>query len=471
MMKNICSALFLVFSVFYSCTNNFEEINTNKNYPVEVNPENILPTAIFNIANSNVTNAYDLGEVVSQYGARYEYTNTDLYNWTPNSANWFYLWLQNITDLKNKADKEQNPNYKAIGLILESYMISVMTDSYGPIPYSQANKGILGINKPKYDSQEEIYTKIFTNLETANSIISTATVRGDIMFKGDMNKWKRFSNSLYLRLLLRVSNKINVSTKLQQIVNNPGLYPLISSNNENAIYNYSGSFPDISPVTDGNGRIYEYHIVVPTTTMLNELTSKNDTRIDVWFEPKKNIAGNWVGLMPGLPLDQIGEETDYARKKDDFFSIRSKINAVFITYSEVNFLLAEARHRNLIMINSAKFYYDLAVTASFAQWGATIPPSFLSTLAPFSETNLFTQKWLSLYHNNLEAWFDWKRTGQPSFLKAGPATRNNNLIPRKLLIPDTEQSLNSENYLQAIRSIEGNGIKENINSKVWWDKF
>jgi hypothetical protein len=467
-MKSLIKILSLIL-IFSSCTKDFEELNTNHNSPTDVSPQNLLPTVIFNIANSNVSTAYDFGEVISQYGARYEYISKDLYIWNSSSSFWFYSWLQNISDIKAKAKLSGNENYEAIALILESYMIAISTDAYGPVPYSEANKGEEGLYSPKYDSQQEVYNKIFENLESANKIINEEDkVKGDILYNGNMSKWRKFANSLYIRYLVRISNKTDVTSKLQQIVGNPSTYPLFTSNADNATYYYSGSFPNISPVTDGNGREYEYHIVVPSTTIIEQLKATGDPRLDQWFDPKDDVQGNWIGLQPGLPIDKIGEPTDYCRRADEYFYKTNKISSLLMTYSELNFLLAEARMRNLINSESTQHFYNKGVEASFEQWGVEMPTDFLNTSAPFSEANLFTQKWLALYHVNCEAWFDWKRTGKPAFLKAGPGTQNDGKIPKRLIYPTEEQSLNKINYDSAIQSIGGS---DNINAKIWWDNF
>lgn len=460
----------LLLCVSISCTDNFEEINTNKNQPTLAQPKTLLPNIIFNLANENVSNAFDFGDIVAQYGGNYEYNQLDVYNWGADGRFWDnYKWLNDINDIKKQAVASNNKNYEAISLILESYVISIITDSYGNVPYSEASRGEEGILKPIYDSQEQIYTKIFENLTKANSIIQTATpVEGDILFNGSMLKWKKFCNSLHIRLLMRVSNKMAVNTKLNDIVSNPATYPLFESNTDNADYKYSGIFPNISPMSNGINRLYGYNIVMPSTHLVNTLINNSDPRLKEWIDP---IAGttNQKGVQPGLPLDQIGEPTKYSRRTEDYFYTKTKITSLFMTYSELNFLLAEARQRNIISTGTAQGYYNTAVQASFTQWNVTMPANYLTVIAPYSPTNdvLYTQKWLALYHTGVEAWFDWKRTGKPSFIQAGPGAKNNGKVPRRIMYPSIEQSINAENNTAAMQKIGG----DNINVKVWWDNF
>tara|TARA_R110000868_G_scaffold44106_1_gene147690 strand:- start:551 stop:1978 length:1428 start_codon:yes stop_codon:yes gene_type:complete len=459
----------LLLCVGISCTDGFEEINTNKNQPTASQPKQLLPNVIFKLANSNVSNSYDFGDIVAQYGGNYEYNELDIYNWGADNRFWgMYKWLNDIYDIKKQAIALNDKNYEAISLVLETYTMSLITDTYGYAPYIEAAKGEEGILKPKYDSQEDIYTQLLLNLDKANAIIDTKTkVEGDLLFGGDMLKWKKFCNSLHIRLLMRISNKVNVSIKLNEIITKPTEYPLFQSNTDNANYVYSGSFPNISPMSDGINRLYGYNIVVPSTNLVNTLIANNDPRLKEWIDP---IAGttNHLGLQPGLALDQIGEPTKYSRRAEDYFYTKTKISSIFMTYSELNFLLAEASQRNLIP-GSAKMYYDTAVEASFKQWNVIMPTDYLTTTAPYSATSevLFTQKWLALYHTGVEAWLDWKRTGKPSFIKAGPGSKNNGKVPRRIMYPSLEQSVNGENNSAALQKMGS----DDINVKVWWDNF
>lgn len=456
--------------VTVSCTNQFEEINTNKNQPTAAQPKMLLPNVLFNLANNNVLNSYDFGDIIAQYAGNYQYNQLDIYNWGSDDRFWtMYKYLKDINDIKKQATDSGDKNYQAIALILESQLISVMTDAYGDVPYSEASKGEQGILKPVYDSQEQIYTTIFNNLTTANSIIQTSTtVSGDLLYNGDMNKWKKYANALHLRLLMRVSNKIDVTAKINEIVSAPAVYPLFSSNADNAVYKYSGNFPNISPRSNGIGRLYEYVIAMPTTNLVNTLINNNDPRLAEWIDP---IAGttNQLGVQPGLAFDQIGPATKYSRRSEAAFNNSTKIAAIFMTYSELNFILAEAKQRNLITAGTAKGYYDAAVQASFDQWNVVMPVTYLTVTAPYNPTNdvLYTQKWLALYHTGIESWIDWKRTGKPSFIKAGPGALNNGKVPRRLLYPSIEQSINAENNSTAALKMGGN----TINAKAWWDNF
>ncbi len=456
--------------VFSACTEGFENINTNPNNPEEASENLLLPTVIFDVTNTMVNESYNFGDIIAQYGARYEFNDLDIYRWQSDDRFWspMYTILQNIKDIKNIADANGNANYKAVALILESYIYSVITDAYGDAPMSEANRAEEGIIAPVYDKQEAIYTKLFENLEKANEIIKMSeTISGDLLYNGNMLAWKKFANSLRLRLLMRISTVKNVSAELSSILNNSTKYPIFESNADNAIYEYSGSLPNISQVAlPGGGRDYDYYLLIPTNHFINLLNTNNDPRLNLWVSPKEGTNDKTIGVTPGQSLSDIGRPADFSRRATAFYESATLIQGIFMTYSEVNFLLSEASEKGLISNNTAKNYYDMGVTASFEQWKVPMPSDFLSVTIPYDATTdlLYEQKWLALYHTGIESWFDWKRTKKPSFIKAGSGNINGDKVPVRLKYPSLEQSVNKTNYDAASSAMGG----DEINASSWW---
>ncbi|WP_106793307.1 SusD/RagB family nutrient-binding outer membrane lipoprotein [Aquimarina sp. Aq78] len=467
-MKKIVYLLTLI--ILGACTDQFEELNTNPNDPVTASENLLLPTVLFDLSNITVNQTYGFGDVIGQYTGNYEFNDIDIYRWQADDRFWspMYRILQDISDLKVIAEENNNENYKAIALILEAYIYSVITDAYGDAPMTEANRTIEGITTPVYDKQEDIYAAIFSKLEEANTIADVSeTIKGDIVYNGDLGKWKKFANSLRLRLLMRISGVQNVSSDMNSIINNPDTYPVFTSNDDNAIYKYSGVVPDVSNVSQaGGGRDYEYFLRIPTAHFLGLLDTNNDPRLNLWINPKEGTDDRTLGIIPGQPLGEIGRPADFSRKAVEFFEEAERIQGIFMTYSELNFILAEAKEKTMISAGTAKGYYDIAVQSSFDQWGVTIPVDFLTTAVPYdnSTDRLYEQKWLALYHTGVEPWFDWKRTGKPSFIKAGSGNLNNDMVPIRLRYPSLEQSVNASNYEQASAAMGG----DNINASSWW---
>ena len=469
--------IIVIFTLFITCTNDFEEINTNNNNPITASEDLLLPTVLLDLANLTVNQTYLFGEITGQYGARYQFNDIDLYQWGADDRFWspLYSMLQDLKDIESLAKANGNPNYEAIAKILKSFIFSTITDAYGDVPMSEANKADEGILSPVYDSQEMIYDNLLLLLEEANSLIDlNITINGDRLYDGDMMKWKKFANSLRLRMLLRISNVRNVSMAMAEIVGNPSTYPVFETVNDDAAYQFSGVLPDVPIISEpGGGREFEYFLLIPTTHFINLLNQNNDPRLELWVSPRDCdlsdpgcVQDRTQGVAPGLLIGDIGDPSNYSRRAVEFFKSATLIKGIFMTYSELNFILAEARENGIISTGSAQDYYNKGVMASFAQWGVTMPGDFLSTTVPYdnSTQRLYEQKWLALYHTGSETWYDWKRTGKPDFIQAGPATVNGGKVPVRLMYPSLEQSLNATNYNAAVSLMGG----DNINASSWW---
>ncbi len=468
------SYFFLIIGLFSltACTDGFEETNANPNEPTSVGGDLLLRSVTFDIANVLVNETYGFNDIVAQYTANYEYNQLDIYNWTSDSRFWgLYQVLQNIKDIKQYGVDNALPNYEAVALIWETYCFSILTDAYGDVPFSAANQAEAGIYSPQYGAQSDIYAQLFDNLVRANSIIDeSSSLSGDILYDGDMGKWRKFANSLRVRLLMRVSEVQDVSATLQAIVDAPDEFPVFESNDDNAIYYYSGVITNISPYSSGVAREYEYYLGVPTTHFIDALEQNDDPRIHEWLDYHEAEDGtlSYIGVAPCQDQGDIARPVDYCSKAASYFAEPSKINGILMTASELNFLLAEAAAKGIIA-KDAKALYDNAVGLSFDQWGVQMPADFLTAKAPYEAgnlDNLYTQKWLALYHCGMESWFDWKRTGQPDFIQAGPGNVNNGLVPVRLMYPSLEQSVNAANYQAASQRIGG----DNVNTRVWWDR-
>lgn len=145
------------------------------------------------------------------------------------------------------AEKEENTNAQAIALTMKALYLSNMTDLFGDMPFKEAFKGIdENIMQPKFDDQKVIYDSLLMDLERANTLYtktSTIDAKRDLLYNGDVTKWRKFTNSLYLRLLMRVSNRrdMNSAERIKTVFENPSQYPIFESNDDNATLKYSGT--------------------------------------------------------------------------------------------------------------------------------------------------------------------------------------------------------------------------------------
>jgi len=255
-------------------------------------------------------------------------------------------------------------------------------------------------------------------------------------------------------MLWRSSNAQDNAAVINTIVSNPDSNPLITATADNAAYYYSGNLPDSNPQAASRGRAYDFYLGIPTTHIINHLQNNNDPRIEAWFDPIPGTS-DFLGTAPGQNLGDIGRPGDFASKDATFFDIDSKLPAVFITASEVQFILAEMAQAGVISGDAATFYND-AVSRSFEQWGVEMPTDFLTATAPYDANT----EVLELFKNGLGSTVARYRVGW------------NGNVPDCLHLfkPDrvrsiTDKFLSDSYYTDAASRIGG----DNINSRVWWD--
>ncbi len=485
-LKSLTILGFLAFSA--SCTKDFDEINTNPNAPTAVNSGLLLPQIQRDMMNTLLGETWGIGNIVIQHTAKNQFVNEDRYLWGELNGIWNNVY-DNARDLKiiiQQSEANGENNYKAVALIMKSWMFSLATDAYGDVPYSEAISAKEGQNFPKYDAQEDIYAGILSDLKTANDLLGTSSeaIAGDVIFKGDyatsIAKWKKLSNSLRIRALMRISRKRDVSAELRAIVENPAAYPIFESNADNAVYTYATSSPDQFPLF--SSRIGSFNEFRASKTLLDTLQTLADPRMKVFFRgtPETENSANpvFAGIPNGLndvdALQYNGGPQFQSRIGSTYFELANTPNGlsiakgVIMTYAELQFLLAEAAEKGLIS-GDAKAYYENGVNGSFQFYGLTTPAGYLNlqetAYAGTQQEKLAKigfQKWISLYFQGLEAWFDWRRTGIPA-LTPGISNQNNNLIPVRFRYPIIEQALNAESRKAAV---DRQG-PDDLNTKMW----
>jgi Starch-binding associating with outer membrane len=250
-----------------ACTRNFEEINTDPNRPEQVNPGVILGQLQYRIVNSSVTAARNLTHELMQVDAPRASTSglgVHRYVINPGAGVWssFYQHLTDIEDIYAIAGRQNEKNYQAIALVYKSWAYSILTDLYGDIPYFEAIKATEGNFKPRFDKQKDIYIQILKDLETANNLFDDTkalTFGGDLVYNANVlttgknigvQRWRKFANSLRLRLLLRLSKRdgeLNIKEQITAILADPVKNPVFTANADDAIFRYPGTFPFFNP--------------------------------------------------------------------------------------------------------------------------------------------------------------------------------------------------------------------------------
>jgi Starch-binding associating with outer membrane len=468
--------------------NDLDEVNLNPNGPTAelITPNLLLPAIERDFVNAYVDEAWVIGNTVMQYTAKTVTTTIDRYTWGDRTAIWdgAYDNLRELTFLLESPTV--NDTYKGIALVFRAWMFSLLTDCHGDVPYSEAIKGKEGLVFPRYDRQEAIYQGLLADLALANSMFAKGTaVSGDIIYNGDPAKWRKLANSLRLRLLLRLSDRLAVATLMQEILSDPATYPIFTGNADNATYSYLDKAPDQFPLINRNvGSFNEWRA---GKTLVDTLVSYNDPRLTVFFRPTPatertpaTTDDQYVGIPNGMSdgnANKYNGGPDHQSRINAFFyegagSVKGRqiAKGVIMTYAELQFILAEAAERNLVT-GAGETYYTQGIEASFDFYGLALPASYpVQPNVQYGGSSvekirkIMTQKWISLFYQGFEAWSDWRRTGLPA-LSPGVDNQNNNKIPVRFVYPGSEYSLNKQQVEDAVKQ---QGI-DDLNTRVWWD--
>ncbi|MBK8954560.1 MAG: SusD/RagB family nutrient-binding outer membrane lipoprotein [Saprospiraceae bacterium] len=486
-MKKIFFYNFLVICalLFVGCTDEFEEINTNNNSPVRVTPQLLLPDIQRDVINTLLGETWGIGNIVIQHTAKNQFVNEDRYLWGEFNSIWTngYGKLRDVYNIIRLAEENNDQPTKAVALIMKSWIYSLITDTYGDIPYSEAIAAKAGINYPKYDTQEEIYNGIISDLSLANDLLanSSGVVGGDIVYNGNITKWRKLANSLKIRYLIRISKKKNPGSALSEMISDASKFPLFSSNDDNGVYNFKESSPDQFPLY--SARVGSFNEFRASKTLLDTLKSMNDPRLKIYYRATPATEGTAQEEFIGIPngLDDVTSQTyaggqqNHSRIGSLFFenSITTEglkiAKGVIMTYAELQFLLAEASAKGWISGDS-KMFYENGIKSSFDYYGLSVPTGYfdLQTVkwSGDQQENLNKigfQKWISFYYQGMEAWFDWRRTGIP-VLTPAVSNQNGGKIPVRFIYPFIEQALNGPNRQVAVSRQGG----DDINTKMWY---
>lgn len=463
-----------------SCTKDFEDINTNQNAPVSVQPSLLLRQVIYNFGDEMSYEGFAAGDLLGQYRTALDFNNFDRHDLkSPQlGGNPWPIFYKNLRDneiiLKQSQTTEAFKVYEGPALILKAYIAAGLTDLFGDVPYFEAFNGIEGTATPVYDLQEAIYQNelgILDNLDKGMAAINayngSIKLQGDILFDGNLTAWIRFANSLKIKYLMRISNKVDVTSKLQAIFLS-GHY--ITSNSENAIFNFSNTEPN--SFRFAQLRVGDFNNYVLSETMEAILKNFNDNRIEVFFKPIANsTVKTFKGLLNGVDATNSSiTAANYSLSGNAFRDDTSVLDANFATAWETSFFLAEAAQKGYITAN-AKTLYDHGVRLAFEYWHTEMPTNYLTGNASFNATGttplqqIITQKWIANIINGYEGWTEFRRTGFP-VLKPITASLNNNLYPVRMPYPADESALNTINYNSAASATNSNSV----NVKVWWDE-
>lgn len=505
------SALFLL-----SCAKNLGEINENPNAP------ELVPTyTIFNGANrylfANTRDGWWMARMSMpwmQYSAQNNYIEEDQYQYRDNQTTngWTFLYrvtnnykdiIERCEDPETAAEMENYGNLSnqiAVSRIMLAYTFDNLATHFGDIPYwsygqrDNPNFQALQIDEyitPVYAPQEEIYADILKELREAEAeLVPSETVftQGDNIYGGDAEKWRKFANSLRLRIANRIKHVYPQAAAEIEDAISKGVF---TSNDDSAIHAYGTTDNDANPLWR------EFYVGNRTDFWVNRTfiqLLKGETG-DFGFDPRLYT----VAAPRGLTFTQYNNGYEDSEDMDDYwgmpyglpdvesyYTISANINffsddilsvdrgEVLMEYSEVEFILSEVNGWD-------QGHYENGVRANMERVGveAEAIDTYIGNLPAASERNVLTQKYITLFYNPDEAWNEYRRTGYPDtailLMPGEEATRphdgstytftplqSGNVIaddlPARVRYPITQQTLNGENWSRAAAALGGDEI-------------
>jgi hypothetical protein len=464
-----------------SCSRNLDEVNIDNSRISDPAASKLLVPVQYNMSAVNYMRANDFTFDIMQVSLDFPNEGNTLsrYNITENTGTGFwnnsYKWIKQVQDMKLAAEKDNDPNYLAVSMVLNAWIYSNLTDTYGDVPFSEASNLDEGITQPKFDRQKDIYVKLLDDLKAANSLfVTTKTLTGpDLFYKAESDangiiNWKKFCNSLSLRLLTRILSKngeVNVNERILEIINDPAKYPVFQSNTETAKLAVTGVAPLLPPIARPQdfttGR-------VASAFFVETLKANNDPRMALFFGQAKSIPGNANIGYKGAPSGYAyGTTFNYQPSNMNQNLAKAPLNILVYPYAELQFILSELAFKGIIP-GSAQTYYENGIKATIEQWGATVPANyFTNPNVAYNGTleRIMLQKYVALFFVDQQQWFEKRRTGFPVLPNNG-GLLNNGIMPSRLMYPPNPRVLNTTNYQAAVQQMGG----DDINVKVWWNK-
>lgn len=512
-MKTIKYSLIVILGIL-SCTSCDVDYKDNPNEPSVPPTSSLLNNATKEIIDRSRNEWFEGRFTITtmQYWAQVNYTEEDRYQYRPGLADtWsaFYRALENYrliikynTDEATKNDVlayGPNEGQIAVARIMLSYTFNMMADTFGDIPYYsygsdnpnfQALK-VKDILTPKYSEQKEIYLDILNELKKASeqlAPLSNEKIKGDPLYSGDLGKWKKFANSLRLRIALKLLGTSEKTIAQKHIEEAKG--SAFTSNSDNALLKYETNDTNAAPFYRSyyvSNRI-DFAISYPFVTLLKgeDLNTTNkkanpfkgllDPRLTVFAAP--NDLGNYTGMPYGV--DSPIAPTFKWESLPGTEILKADFAVPLMDYAEVEFILSEINGWNAD-------HYKKGVKASLEKWGVKNVDSFVNSLPAASKETVLTQKYIALYMQSHIAWTEYRRTGYPKFLimpnekysltvktEEGdkkfdyefiPLVKTSD-IPTRVVYPGEEANINGENLKEAISKLQGG---DEITSKLWWD--
>ncbi|RYC67262.1 SusD/RagB family nutrient-binding outer membrane lipoprotein [Spirosoma sordidisoli] len=509
-MKKISLTLTLVALLTWmsSCEEGFDTLNVNPTAATTINPVFVFNNAVVNTSFPTSTLVFEHAIVQYMYSPNSGVLaggNFNVGNPGPTGQNagmWQRYYrdvIRYVVDVISKTKDDANrSNLYHMARIWKAYAFMVLTDTYGDVPYKEAGLGYLSGNiRPKYDAQQAIYEDIIKELTEATAALdaSKPTEAGEVMFGGNIPRWKRFGNSVLFRAGMRLT-KVN-PTLAQSTAQKAIAGGLMQSNADNGIVRNNATFNNLVGSLLNSTEAANFYL---TRYFVDYLRTTGDPRL-------ASIAARYVGARSGSeqtaarinrdPAVQIGMPLGFdngtvatqvaADKLASFYDYsqldRTRLGKLdaptfLVTYAQTQLLLAEAAQRGWTT-GSAADYYKAGVTAHMQQLAdadatAAVPAAAITAYLeknPYDAARglelINTQYWLASFLNGPEAFANFRRSGFPKLTpNPYPGKEIKGSFINRIPYPDSEIAVNQANVSEA-SARQG---ADNLDTRVWWDK-
>lgn len=471
-MKKIAISLLVVTSFFASCESDPTTLNVDPKNPTEVNVDYVFASAEVGLVTRMSTPSVNSNNFrfFTQQITETQYTDEAKYNLVKRSVpdsfwNSLYTQLNKLENVeagvKNQSiDAQVKANKLATIEALKIYIYSVLVDTYGDVPYTEAINVDL-YPSPKYDDGLTIYKDLITRINTVlPKFNSSASFTGDAIFKNSTTNTKLFLNTLKLRMGLNLADVDNNYAKT--VVESAVLAGVINSNSLNIGLKFDASGLFTSPVYQelvASGR----NDFIAANTLVDVMNANNDPRREKYFT---TVGGIFKGGIYGA----TNNYALYSHFNDAILVANS--TAYLFDYAETEFMLAEAVERGYIS-GSASDHFTNGIKASMEYWGvdvanqnAYLAANNYASLSGSWKVKIGTEAWLATYNRGFEAWDFSRRLDFKAFAKPSSYA-----VPMRMPYPVKEGSVNNTNRVAASVKQWTSAAGDAQGSKIFWDKL
>ncbi len=504
--------LALSFILVTACDDGFNDLNTSKTGATSVDPVLVLNNAVINSSPTPSLN-YEIAIVQQWFSSNtgvLEGGNFNKKNIGNTPANWVNYY-QNVIKYTNdvitrtKSDATRSNLYN-MARIIQANAFMILTDTYGDIPYSEAGGGYTAqVFFPKYEAQSSIYPKIIDELTQASASLDAAgkIETSDVLYAGNIAKWKKFGYSLLLRAGMRISKAD--AAKAQSAVAAAFAGGPILVNADNAIIFHDANYVNGIGNTVNGTEAANYYLGEPFVNALKSTSDPRLSSIAVRYVGATSGPGQTAAVATTAAANQFGmkvgatdgsAQTDavaaglvsrYAYSQVDRTRLVKRTSPMFVvTAGQTNLLLAEAVMKGWVTSGTAPAYFAAGISAHMDQMatydaGAAVLAADRNTYVaanplnadfatngPNANQQVGYQYWIASFLHGPEAWANFRRTGFPTLLTPNPFVGD---IPAGTFIarvtyPPSEILVNGKNVTDAITSMGADALS----TKVWWNK-